>query len=1052
MALVYLLIAMLGWEFWMRIPVELVPDTSLPSVTVSYMWGSTSPEAMEQEVTRSVEELARRLRGVKRVRSVTSEGSSQVTIEFQKNTPVDYRIVELREMLNNLEDQLPSSVYPGEITKQVPKELEDSRSFMVWSISGDMNRYDLLEWARRNIKIPLSGMEGVADVQLTGVRDPALAIIFKPDYVRKWHLSIPGIMSRINSGMQWNTAGYTNPTAVRVPVVQVPEYKSLNDIRRFSVQLPDSSGTVRLGSIATVSMQDYPITSIQRFNGKPALTLILDKTPGADALDLASRIHQRMQEVQQTLPAGVTVHLEQDATKELRERLANLDRQAWFSLGCVFLILLIFIWEIRAPLIILSSIIFSVFLSIGLLYLAGYTLNIFTMAAITIALGMLVDNAIVVFEQVRPGLPAERKKRFHHVSEGVKKVVVPVIGNTLTTVGIFIPLLFALTKMRYFLVPLGVGLTLTLLSSVLICLTWIPYALVWLIPQRSIHLKFISAWKTRISSVRHRFHLSVRWWLKCLLWRHRLQWVAYLTLLFVIGIPIFLIPAPKWAQNENAKGWQKLTMWYFHNRKDIDSWIGGISYRFYNNAYFGQPFSMNGGEVLTVNINTPLGTPLTELNKIARNFERIAKPYMYALDYFETDINEHSGARLLFYFKKSYLDEAAPYLLKNDATYLAARTGNSTISVSGFGQGYYSGGGGGYSSYRYKLSGYSYDALLRVADDLKRRLEKNPRVRDVDINGTQFYNQSDLYQNKLEPKDKLLYRLGLTRSSLVESLNPEINPTALYGRVQFEGKQVYLMGRIARPNHAYSRLMTRPRQIGNVVYDLHEVATLKKERVMSQITREDQSYVRYVTYNFIGPYQYGNKLSKAMLKKLPLPVGVHAEIPNYSFDDNNSELVGLVAVLLFALLIVWMIVSALLESWWEPVIILLSIPLALVGVMFCVLHYDISFGNGAFAGTLLLVGVVVNNAILLLHGRQLRGADGVKGARAWIYTYRDRMRSVILTTLTTLAGLLPLTLQSTSEFWHNMAIVVFWGLTVSTLLIVLLAGIWERVIPIDLNH
>ena len=104
MALVYLLIAMLGWEFWMRIPVELVPYMSLPSVTVSYMWGSTSPEAMEQEVTRSVEELARRLRGVKRVRSVTSEGRSQVTIEFQKHVPVDYRIVELREMLNNLED------------------------------------------------------------------------------------------------------------------------------------------------------------------------------------------------------------------------------------------------------------------------------------------------------------------------------------------------------------------------------------------------------------------------------------------------------------------------------------------------------------------------------------------------------------------------------------------------------------------------------------------------------------------------------------------------------------------------------------------------------------------------------------------------------------------------------------------------------------------------------------------------------------------------------------------------------------------------------------
>lgn len=262
--------------------------------------------------------------------------------------------------------------------------------------------------------------------------------------------------------------------------------------------------------------------------------------------------------------------------------------------------------------------------------------------------------------------------------------------------------------------------------------------------------------------------------------------------------------------------------------------------------------------------------------------------------------------------------------------------------------------------------------------------------------------------------------------------------------VQFKGRMVYLLGRIGRKNHTYSRLMRRLRQTGNVVYALSEVASLKKEGIMSQITKENQSYVRYVSFNFIGPYQYGRNIQKELLKKLPLPVGVHAHLPDYSMSGNNSEIMGLLEVLLFALLIVWMIVSALLESWWEPIIILLSVPLSLVGVMYCVLHYDISFGNGAFAGTLLLVGVVVNNAILLLHGRQLQALGGVNGARAWIYTYRDRMRSVILTTLTTLAGLLPLMLQNTSEFWHNMAIVVFWGLSVSTVLIVLLAGIWEN--------
>ncbi len=1046
MALVYLLIALLGWQFWMRIPVELTPDTSLPSVTVTYSWGRTSPEAMEKEVTRKVEDLARRLRGVKRIRSITSEGNSQVTIEFQKQVPVDYRIVELREMLNTLNDQLPPTIFLLPITKQVPKQLEDTRSFMVWSISGSMNRYDLLDWARRTIKIPFSGMKGVSGVQLTGVRDPALTITFNPDYVREWNLSVTQIMGRIRQGMQWKTAGYLNPAAVRIPVVQIPEYQSLNDIRHLPIQLPDSSGTVQLGDIASVSMQDYPVKELQRFNGKPALTLILDKTPGADALTLAARIRKRMDQIQRSLPPGVTIHLEHDATQQLKRRLTNLSEQSWFSLGCVFLILLLFIWELRAPLIILSSILFSILLSIAVLYLAGYTLNIFTMAAITIALGMLVDNSIVVYEQVRPSLPAKREERFAHVSRGVKLVVVPIIGNTLTTVGIFIPLLFALNKMHYFLVPLSVGLTLTLLASILISLTWIPYALVWLIPQKPVGKKQKHGTETRLPLKKYLLYLHIpnRWWLRMFLWRHRFRWLFYLALILVIGIPVFLIPTPSWFQNGKAAGWQKATMWYFRNRKDIDSWIGGVSYRFYTNAYFGQPFTMNGGEVLSVTINTPLGTPLSAINKMARNFERIAKPYTYALGYFETEVSEYYGARIRFYFKKPYLTKAAPYLLKNDAIYLAARTGNSNISVSGFGQGYYSGGGGGGGSYSYKLTGYSYDDLLRVAQDIKRRLEKNPRVRDVNINATGFYGRSDLFQYKLEPNDGKLYRIGLTRQALVQTLMPEINPTAAYGRVQFGGKQVYLMGRIAHQEHAHSRLMIKTRRTGNVIYDLNEVATLKKEGVMSQITKEDQSYVRYVRFNYIGPYQYGKGLAKTVLKELPLPVGVHAAIPQFSIGTNNSKKGGMALVLLFALVIDWMVVSALLESWWEPVIILISIPLALIGVMFCILHYDLPFGNAAFAATLLLVGVVVNNAILLLHGRQLRAIGGVRGARAWIYTYRDRMRSVILTTLTTLAGLLPLTLQNTSEFWKNMGIVVFWGMSVSTVLIILLAGIWEK--------
>src|SRR5699024_869837 len=236
----------------------------------------------------------------------------------------------------------------------------------------------------------------------------------------------------------------------------------------------------------------------------------------------------------------------------------------------------------RAPFVILGSILFSLLLSVMVLYFLEYTLNVITLAGLTVALGMIVDNAVIVFEELNPQLPAERSRRFAHIKKRLPHTVVPVLGGTLTTIGIFIPVLFTLKELQLFLFPLAVALTLTLVASVLVALSWIPYALIWLVPSRQ---SSVSA--SLNTSPKKLFPYLRRSLLSFFVWRHKLRWFIYIGLLLLIGLPLFAINEPNW---EEDPWWPEFTQVYFDNRSDIDPWVGGLTYRFFNDTYFGSPW------------------------------------------------------------------------------------------------------------------------------------------------------------------------------------------------------------------------------------------------------------------------------------------------------------------------------------------------------------------------------------------------------------------------------------------------------------------------------
>jgi len=988
---------------------------------------------MEQEVTRRVESVATRLRNVDRIRSVSTEGRSQVSITFEKETPVEYRILELQEYLYGLTDEMPPQVRRPQISRSVPEQLQEQETFMGYSISGDRSKRELYRIAEEQIRLRLLGFQGLADVEIQGAEDPALTIRFNSSTLDLYKLESSQILQEISRKLNWQSSGFIEESGSRVSMLIPPSFESIADISAMKIVLPDSRRQVRLDQLAMVNIEDYPVKSLKRLNGNPALGLTFVKESGSDAIRLGELIRTEMDQIQSLLPDDVILQLERDSTEDLRRQFGDLQYQSFFSLLSVFVILLLFIRRLRAPFVILGSVVFSIMMSVAVLFFMNYTLNVLTLAGLTVALGMIIDNAVVVFEQINPKLPAERSERLSYIRQELPNTFVPVFGSTLTTVGIFIPLFFAMEELQLFLVPLAVALTLTLVSSVIVALTWIPYSLIWLVPANQ--PKAEKSLKRRLNRALNRFLVRLFYY------RHKARHVLYVILIMTFGIPLFAIEEPDWEDTS----WPEFTQRYFDNRSDIDPLIGGLTYKFFNETYFGTPWGRGEQESIYVSIRTPQGTPMEEINKMARSFEETVVPYAHAFDYYETRVSEYSGAQLRFYIKDEYLFEMEPYNFYGEAIYLATQIGNSGISVGGLGDGFSTGFGGSSSGRRISLRGFSYDELLLLAEDIAARMKRNPRVQNVDIHSV-GWGRSDMFQYVLNMDDEKLTLKELDRREVLDAIQLDANPTNIRGRVDMNGERLYLMGLSQAQSNYEEDFMNRPRRSNGTFFTVDDIASLSREKTMSQIIREDQSYQRTVSVDFLGPPRLASNYIESVLDNVPVPVGSSIEFGGGFFSwGQNDQVQNYLLLLLLTILSVWMIVSALLESWRDPLVVLLAIPLSFLGVMIGALYHDINFDQGAIAGTLLAVGVVVNNSILLIHEKQRCRSNGIHGLRSWVQVYRNKMRAVMITSLTTIGGLIPLVVIGTNEFWNDLATVVIWGLGVSLTLIVLLMGVWEKV-------
>ncbi len=1006
----YLGVALLGVAAWRNIPIELLPDTDLPQLFVEAQWPNASPEAMEAFVTSPMEATVQQIRGVEKITSVSEEwygaARSTITVEFERDTDMDFARLELSERLTALEDELPAGVRRPRVRPYIPDELQDQTTpFLRYTVTGPHTVESLRAHVDDRVVPELTQLDGVADVMVWGGRERVLAIELDEQKVNALGLNAWYVQQRISELEYVAEAGAVETGGLLRTVAIRHTTKSADEVRQTPL-LTDNGRVVRVNDVATVHDTHEDATSYNRINAQPAVTFQAYKELGVNTVRVADRVKQRLTEIEGIHPPGVYLILEDDESEDIKSQLQDLRLRALIAAGVIFLVLLAFLRSFRSAAIVFATIAFSILIALNLIYFGGFTLNVLTLMGLAMGFGLIVDNAIVVLENIYRKMKEGKKREggaAEAAEEGAREVVLPIVAATLTTLIVFIPFVYLQGELRLFYVPLAIVVGMSLLASLFVAFTFIP------------------ALGSKVLGTSGRAHGPTPW---------RPNGATPLYVRFYSAI---LSVTLKLTRRRGWPVWPLATV-------AVAVVAFGLSYYLFNRYVdHGIVWGRWGGSdtYIAINIRLPRGAELERTDELTRFFEDKLKT-LPEVEKFTAWVRPEF-AQMRVTFPDSLENTLVPVAIKEQLLAYSYLFGGAEVRVYGYGPSFY-GGGGGAPNYTIKVLGYNYERVREIAEHLKSRLERFSRVRDVDINSMGWFQRDRATEFALSIDRQRLGLHGISVQDVVAQVWAAVRGQATNSRMRIDGEEVMYEIKLAGYEELdvltlEERLIQAPNGEG---VRLGDVATIEERQVLNRVVREDQQYQRSVSYEFRGPTKLGDRIQEAVIGATHVQEGYKIEgRDEYRWEWEEERQIWF--VLGVSLFLVFMVTAALFESLRQPLTVLLTVPMALIGVFLLFFYKDASFTREAWIGVIMMGGIVVNNAILLVdHINHLRRKHNLPLQEATLRGTLERVRPILMTSTTTIFGLLPLVLFSEyadANIWNALGYALIGGLASSTLLV-----------------
>ncbi|MFJ2083528.1 efflux RND transporter permease subunit [Micromonospora chokoriensis] len=960
---------------------QLLPSLEFPAAFIVAAYPGAGPEIVESQVTEPIENALQGIPGLDKITSTSREGSATVQVTYEFGTDLDDVVNKMQTALSRIDAQLPESVDP-----QVIAGSTDDLPAVVLAAAGTADGRALAEKLRATVVPELEGIEGVRTVEVTGTRDDV--VVVTPDAAKLAAAKIQP--TAIGAALKTNgvavPAGAVTSGALALPVQVGSPIGTIEDLR--GIVVAPGAAPVRLGDVATVEQQLAPATAITRTNGKDSLGIAVTASPDGNAVQISHEIRDRLADLKDASGAELTVVFDQAPFVE--KSIESLTTEGLLGLVMAVIVILVFLLSVRSTVVTAVSIPLSVLVALIVLWIGDYSLNLLTLGALTIAVGRVVDDSIVVLENIKRHLEYGEEKR-HAIITGVREVAGAVTASTLTTVAVFAPIALVGGFVGQLFAPFAITVTVALLASLLVSLTVIPVLAYWFLKPRG--------GTADDEAVRRGAEEKEL--------RSPLQ-RAYLP---VIG---------------------------FATRKRSTRWITvglGLLVLF---GTFGlaQKLETNflddsGQDTLNMSQELPAGSGLTATDVAAKQVESVlsrtkgVETYQVTAGAGDNPWAGGGGNNVANWSVALKGDTDAKQMrevLRKEFDKLGTSVGEISF-----------GGGQEASTSQLEVIVQASDpeVLTRAAEEARAAMAGVPDVEDVSTSLAERVPRVDVTVDRVAAG-----RVGLTEAAVGQLVSQAFRGAPL-GQVALDGQQQNVVLRLGtKPPVTVEELRALP--VGPV--KLNDIADVTQAEGPQQVTRIDGERSVSVTGTATGSNL--GATSTELQKRLD---GI--DVPGASFTiggvsaDQADAFGDLGLAVLAAIAIVFLIMVATFRSLTQSLILLISIPFASTGAIGLLLITGTPLGVPALIGVLMLVGIVVTNAIVLLDLINQYRAQGMGVREAVVEGGRRRLRPILMTAVATIFALLPMALGLTGEggfISQPLAVVVIGGLLSSTLLTLIL--------------
>jgi HAE1 family hydrophobic/amphiphilic exporter-1 len=1046
-AMVFVGVAVLGAVSFGRLPIDLLPDVAFPTLSVWTEYPDAGPTEVERFVTEQVESELSRVPGARSIDSRSREGQSLVRLQFYWGTDMEFAMLHVRERLDNLADRLPESAERPVILTADPT----NEPIMSLAVTG-APLADLRDLTEAVFKRRLEQLDGVALSAITGDPEREIQVEVDPELLASHDVSLTDVTGALDAANYSAPGGSVRRGRFRFSLRTLGEFRSVGDLSDVVIARPEQGGVVRLRDVARIFEGEADRETITRFNGEPAIGLLVYKESNSNTVRVASAVDDVLAQLRAEFPE-VTIQVASNQATFISDAISNVVTALVLGGFLAFLVLFLFLRDPRYPIAIGLSIPISVLAAFALCYFFDVSLNVMSLGGLGLGVGMLVDNSIVVLENIFRHREEGKLSAVESSAAGAREVAAAITASTLTTIAVFGPVLYVEGVAGALFADLSLAVAFSLLASLLVALTLLPVLAAKFAGPRSAQVEFAGSTPRpqAVHSSRLRRFLALIGSVPTLVGRS-LTFVRQSIRLSLADL--WLVTGQLWSRVTRpgldafdrgfanfATRYDRTLEWALEHRSAVLGGAGGaLALAVVVGATLPRGMMPDVDEgSFRVELTLPVGTPLEETASVAERIEtgliglagvdavftrvgrargaELATRELSGLNSAALDVRLKSGTREVDVIAR--FRAALPALNVNPQTVSVERGRTSSLGRAL---------GAGGADLAVRIRGQELDSLIAVAELVAARMSGLARVTDPRIDVQMAQPELDI-----EVDRDAAARFGFTVREVADAIESYLRGVeTIRPYTEFSDK---IDIRVSLPAEQRNRL-SDVLALTHMGVPIGELVHVSEGYGPVEIRRLDQNRTVQVLADVNSG---GLNLAVADVQRaiadIPMPMLTAMTVGGEN-DEMRASFRSLLFAFALALFLVFLILAAQFESLVQPIVVLTTVPLAAIGAILGLWVFGGGINAMSGIGLVILIGIVVNDAIIKVDFINQRRSAGAPKRVAILEAGRLRLRPIIMTTVTTVLGLTPMALGwgAGADLRAPLAIAVIGGLISATLL------------------